>query len=633
MAEREQVVAEVSIAPDRAYAGQVGTWTLTCTVTSGLIASGSEVYFVPQQKAAKLWPPSQVDEPWGENYTTVGTDADAELAFLSGKSGYLRGAQKYVLGVVVRCGKIGTGESLAYTFGDTSSGSPGMRMFGTAHSFALRMLLKSAGDDTPHELGAPIFHVTPAEPARLKAIAPSVLRAGRDYVLRVQVNDEYGNPVSEASTVEVAPVPGVSVSDAQWADGVVKTRFRASPDCEPGPFNFHVRAGALTGASNPVRVEPNPDGLKLFWGDLHAHTNLAQGLESPDFVYHWAKQVEGLDFMAHVEHDAAGDIDIWVGEEFRDYREGMTDIREYIDETWELRKRLVRGHYEEGSFVPFLGYEWASNVYGHMNVIYRSDDAPIFYPDSFWQEDFDQHRLWALLSDFEAMTIPHHTSTVPNWAYASGYNWDYYDERFVRNVEIYSKWGCSEYFECPRATVHQTPGTCVIEALDRGYRFGFVGGSDSHASRPGSDFVEFGWDGIYRQSGLTAVYAHELTRDALFDAMARRHCYATTGVRMILEFAVNEHPMGSEVTVGDRADVKDVSFAVHGTDSLEAVEIVKNGAVVYRYQGRDELDRSIALTIPDRTATSQAGDFYYLRVRQADGSMGWASPIWVSTET
>ena len=45
---------------------------------------------------------------------------------------------------------------------------------------------------------------------------------------------------------------------------------------------------------------------------------------------------------------------------------------------------------------------------------------------------------------------------------------------------------------------------------------------------------------------------------------------------------------------------------------------------------KDELDRVIALTIPDRAATSETGDFYYLRAQQADGSMAWATPIWVT---
>jgi len=91
--------------------------------------------------------------------------------------------------------------------------------------------------------------------------------------------------------------------------------------------------------------------------------------------------------------------------------------------------------------------------------------------------------------------------------------------------------------------------------------------------------------------------------------------------------------MGSEITVAHARDEKNISFKVYGTDSLAAVEIVKNGSTFYRYQGKDELDRVVALTIPDRKSTSEAGDYYYLRVQQADGSMAWASPVWVTVET
>ena len=133
----------------------------------------------------------------------------------------------------------------------------------------------------------------------------------------------------------------MSIADAPSEEGVVKKQVSISPNSTSDQFNLHVKVGDLKGTSNPISLEPNPDEPRIFWGDLHAHTNLAQGLESPDFIYHWAREIEGLDFMAHVEHDAAGDIDIWVGEEFREYRKGMTDIREYIHETWELRQNLT----------------------------------------------------------------------------------------------------------------------------------------------------------------------------------------------------------------------------------------------------------------------------------------------------
>jgi hypothetical protein len=93
------------------------------------------------------------------------------------------------------------------------------------------------------------------------------------------------------------------------------------------------------------------------------------------------------------------------------------------------------------------------------------------------------------------------------------------------------------------------------------YKFGLVGSTDSHTglataeednffgkhsgSEPSPDRMlhpftktkqgEFkGWETV--ASGLAAVWATENTREAIFDAMARREVYATTGPRMMVRF-------------------------------------------------------------------------------------------------
>ena len=115
-------------------------------------------------------------------------------------------------------------------------------------------------------------------------------------------------------------------------------------------------------------------------------------------------------------------------------------------------------------------------------------------------------------------------------------------------------------------------GEYVREALKRGlaiaartgvnpYKFGVIGSTDSHTSLSTADEdnffgkhagVEpsavramapqnlgarkgrFGWN--YLASGYAAVWARGNTRAALFDAMARREVYATTGPRMTVRF-------------------------------------------------------------------------------------------------
>jgi hypothetical protein len=106
----------------------------------------------------------------------------------------------------------------------------------------------------------------------------------------------------------------------------------------------------------------------------------------------------------------------------------------YIAATWEYRKQLVRAYYEPGRFATLLGYEWASNLYGHMNVYFDTHDAPIFCPHNFWQEEYTPAVLWRQLEGVAAFTVPHHPShrvrSAPG-GFVSGWDWDYWDDARV----------------------------------------------------------------------------------------------------------------------------------------------------------------------------------------------------------
>jgi hypothetical protein len=155
------------------------------------------------------------------------------------------------------------------------------------------------------------------------------------------------------------------------------------------------------------------------------------------------------------------------------------------------------------------------------------------------------------------------------------------------------------------------------------YKFGMIGSTDSHTSlatadddnffgkHSGSepspermehpfakfgDAVIYGWETV--ASGYAAVWATENTREALFDAMARRETYATTGPRMLVRFfggwdfdeadtasrqpAVAGYqkgvPMGGDLTNGPRG--KSPTFLVAALKdpigaTLDRVQIVK----------------------------------------------------------
>ena len=84
--------------------------------------------------------------------------------------------------------------------------------------------------------------------------------------------------------------------------------------------------------------------------------------------------------------------------------------------------------------------------------------------------------------------------------------------------------------------MHSTWGTfewLLHDAFARGYRVGIVCHSDDHKGRPGA--TRPGASTFGAIGGLTCYLMPELTRDALFEALRRRHHYGTTGTRLYLD--------------------------------------------------------------------------------------------------
>ena len=94
-----------------------------------------------------------------------------------------------------------------------------------------------------------------------------------------------------------------------------------------------------------------------------------------------------------------------------------------------------------------------------------------------------------------------------------------HDARIERSVEVHSDWGTFEWL--------------LHDALEQGYRVGILANSDGHKGRHGASHPGASLFGAY--GGLTCLLAPELTRAGLFDALRRRHHYATTGCRLVLD--------------------------------------------------------------------------------------------------
>ena len=231
-------------------------------------------------------------------------------------------------------------------------------------------------------------------------------------------------------------------------------------------------------------------------------------------------------------------------------------------------------------------------------------------------------KLWARLGGMEgrALTIPHHSTSA-----IIGTRWKHHDPRFQRLVEIYSIWGNSETEGCERPLVNPSEyrEQSVVAALEKGYRLGIIAGSDTHTSQPGYSNrlrLKNGWHG-----GYACVWAERFDREGIFRALWERRCYGTTGARIILEYELTGAPMGSEISLAG-SEPREVWVRVEGTAPVDSVSVVKNGRAVQTISGTNE---SFECRWVDTSGAERDTDYYYVRVRQADGEMAWSSPVWV----
>ena len=225
---------------------------------------------------------------------------------------------------------------------------------------------------------------------------------------------------------------------------------------------------------------------------------------------------------------------------------------------------------QEGRFVVFPGYEWSASspTGGDLNVFYRQEGQP-FLRSSHW---LIPHIAENALTPahpanvlFERLKTQVPADQVLLCAHVGGRYAnirDYFDQDLFGLVELVSCWGVFEWM--------------LWDAFDKGYIVGVMCNSDGHHGRPGAEgagLTDFGM-----ANGLTCVLAESLTRDDIFDALQARHCYGTTGDRILLDFNAGACPMGTVIREPQTAIA--LSAQVTGTAALESLQLFKGRDIV-----------------------------------------------------
>lgn len=545
--------ASVRVTPDTVTAGRRST--VTIAVTAGCdIPTGSHVTLllpefwggIHQERDCTtffIW--KSPDTYPGYISSHISAQADDACAIEGTIT--TSGSVHTVVDVVVLNAPLRKGHALSIVIGD-ACGLPVLPIdFTGTYRFSLAV---DAGGGYAPILPVPSIRVTGGTAARYRVTVPAVSTAPEAAV--VPIDRSLNTADADAGTVRV-------VDRGTFRDVVVVNDTLA-----------------ISGISNPS-VASWTDGMNVYFGEIHSHTELSDGIATTDDAYSFARDTLHLDFAALSDH----------------FERHLPSVCVPGQERWAMTKAAAEKYYDPGRFVTLLGYEWTGRP--HINIYYRGNDG-LCVPAQASDAGSPAELFRKLdVQNMPYLAIPHHTKylAAADWGAATGRE---------NLLEIYSGWGASE----------DGNDSAFRAAITRGLRLGVIAGTDDHIGRPGQG------NRTFEGGGLACVLAKEKTREAVFDALLARRCYGTTGARILVDFSVNGMLMGGVVKSREK---NFIAVRAIGEDIITSIEIIRNGlSVLYRKE----------CTSQDASCECKdgGGSCYYARITQRDGHIAWTSPVW-----
>jgi len=225
------------------------------------------------------------------------------------------------------------------------------------------------------------------------------------------------------------------------------------------------------------------------------------------------------------------------------------------------------------------------------------------------------------------------------------------DKDFVRNVELYSKWGSSEGPPPPNASCQQDDSASLldyesdehdetktlrvllhdrwIEQGDARFCLSFVGGTDNHMGQPGNDQEKSctNSDTVMEYRGsVTGIAAPSISRASLWSGLWNRHTLLATTGPTRLPLLVAAETGGKHALMGELAQHAGSARLIALTDpGADELEVILDGCLHQTVKG-SALDLDIPL--------SSGRHYVYVRATRQDAgglrSQSWSSPVYLA---
>lgn len=383
------------------------------------------------------------------------------------------------------------------------------------------------------------------------------------------------------------------------ADGVnyQPDALYAGPICFEKDFGTaYLKTYSIAGGCEPGEVtqviftEEFDLDWNLYFGQLHAHTDISNGAGSVEEAFRYASQVDGLDFFAVTDHsDSFDNADM-----------GAIDADGAdISADWAAGKQAAAS-VTNGDFVGLFGFEmtWPEDKQlGHISTF----NTPGWQTRD--QADFENVPT-ALENYYKALTsAPGSVSQFnhPDTVHGDFERFDHYSPQYDAVVSLLEVAGEDGVVDCEYYDL----------ALDKGWHVAPTNNQNNHKGQWGD-----------ASEARTVVLAKSLTEEALYAAMKNRRVYATQDSDLAIYYELNGTVMGSIIPKSESAAV--TVFLSDPTDeAIGSVEVVADGGEVIDSAYVETPSQVLELS------ASSGHSYYYLRITQPDGDVAVTAPVWM----
>ena len=152
----------------------------------------------------------------------------------------------------------------------------------------------------------------------------------------------------------------------------------------------------------------------------------------------------------------------------------------------------------------------------------------------------------------------------------------------------------------------ETKGHYLQDAWERGLIIGVIASPD-HTSG----------------EGKVGVWAKELTRESLFEAIRARHTFGTSGAKMAMRLWTEHAIMGDKIErPAGSITLKVSALAFH---EIKELVIFRNNRIVHRVEPNA---KAYETEWTDDAPPNEKLLWYYARIHASDDELAWTSPIW-----